>query len=50
MIRYARRLADLRESPMPAVLDTSCVRTSLHDQLALGRLERFFKPSRPSSS
>jgi len=38
LLNYARRLRELREEPMPAVLDTSCVRTGLHNHLATGSL------------
>lgn len=38
LIRYARRLSDLRDHPTPAVLDTSCVRTGLKVQLDTGEL------------
>jgi hypothetical protein len=37
-LRYLRTMAELREGPIPIVLDTSCVRTGLQYQLAKGRL------------
>src|SRR5580704_12073893 len=37
-VRTLSTISDLREGPIPAVLDTSCVRTGLHYQLANGRL------------
>ena len=36
--RTVRTISDLRDGPIPAVLDTSCVRTGLHYQLVNGRL------------
>jgi len=37
-IRATHTLSELREGPIPVVLDTSCVRTGLHFQLSTGRL------------
>ena len=37
-LRTFRTLSELKEGPIPAVLDTSCVRTGLHYQLANNRL------------
>ena len=36
--RTMSTISELKGGPIPAVLDTSCVRTGLHDQLANGRL------------
>src|ERR1017187_4059525 len=36
-LRLIRTISELKEGPVPAVLDTSCVRTGLHYQLANGR-------------
>lgn len=36
--RRRETLSDLREGPIPTVIDTSCVRTGLQDQLKKGRL------------
>ena len=37
-LRTFRTISELKDGPIPAVLDTSCVRTGLHYQLANGRL------------
>lgn len=37
-LRMIRTMSELREGPIPTVLDTSCVRTGLQYQLANGRL------------
>lgn len=37
-LRLLQTMSEPREGPIPAVLDTSCVRTGLHNQLATGRL------------
>ncbi len=34
LLRYVRRLSDLRERPTPAVLDTDCVRTRTRYEVA----------------
>jgi len=37
-LRLIRRISELKEGPIPTVLDTSCVRTGLQYQLVNGRL------------
>lgn len=38
LVRYVGRMSEIRDGPMPGVLDTSCVYTGLQYQLANGRL------------
>jgi hypothetical protein len=39
-LRTFRTISELKDGPIPAVLDTSCVRTELHHQVVNGRLPK----------